>query len=68
MGKLYSDEVTNFSLITFYFSYNNISQLCELAYLTFLEEPNIGYKAKTFHIEVDEIEKLPMYCRGDNEI
>ena len=37
-------------ILYYYFSYNRTDQLCKMAYLTFLEEPDIGYSPKVFHI------------------
>jgi hypothetical protein len=45
------------------FSYNETG-LCEMANLTFLEDPNYGETAKQVMVNVNVANQIPMYCRG----
>jgi hypothetical protein len=44
-------------------SYNE-SGLCEIANLTYLENPGPGQVAKQVMVNIKEAYSLPMYCRG----
>ena len=48
----------------FFFSYNENTEACDLAFLDFLEDPDVGDIALDIYIDLNTIENINMYCRG----
>ena len=46
------------------FSYNEKTQICDLAFLDFLEDPDVGDIAQDIFIDMNTIPTINMYCRG----
>ena len=45
-------------------SYNEKTQVCDLAFLDFLEDPDVGDIALDIFIDMNTIPTINMYCRG----